>query len=83
MREINNKLSFKNKTLNDLLNQFEIDLVEYVNQGQDLKVKDKRKQEVIDALDSFNTKLQGQMQKCPEGTVWDQKTRTCKPISKF
>ena len=80
MPEINNKQSFKIKSLSNLLKQFENDLLEYVNQGQNLVAKGKRKQEVISALNNFTLKFQS-AQACPEGTVWDQKTRTCIPIS--
>ena len=81
MPEINNKLSFKNKNLSVLLKQFENELNEYVNQGQDSVAKDKRKLEVISKLNSFAAKVLGAMHGCPEGTVWDQATRTCKPVS--
>ncbi len=78
MPEINNKPSFNNKNLKISLNEFEGELIEYINQGQNLAAKESKKREVISALNNLALKLQ---QYCPKGTVWDQKTRTCVPIS--
>jgi hypothetical protein len=80
MPEINNKLSFKNKNPSVLLKQFEKDLMEYVNQGKDLVAKDKRKRQVFSTVNRFTAKLKAELNRCPEGFVWDQATRTCKPI---
>lgn len=79
MSEINKRLSFKNNSLSSLFNKFEKDLATYVNTGQDLGEKNKRKTEVVSAIENLASKLRSKSAKCPEGTVWDPVTRTCKP----
>ncbi len=79
MSEINNKLLFKNNSLSSLFKKIENDLTKYIDAGQSLQEKTGRKAEVISAMENFTSKLR-HSGKCPEGTVWDPITRTCKSV---
>lgn len=75
MAEINIKPTSKNRNLNDLVGQFEKDLMGYLNQEQNSKLWYAKRGETISALENLASRLKIA---CPEGTTWDPKTRTCK-----
>ena len=80
MAEINDKPSLKTNSLSSLVKQIEGDLTKYIDSGQNLAEKSKRKKSVMSALENLAIRIQ-YAGKCPEGTVWDPVSRTCKPAS--
>lgn len=75
MPEINDKPSFNNDSLSSLVNKTERVLIKYINSGKNSNLTNQRKQEVFSALELMATRFG-----CPEGTVWDQRTGTCKGV---
>ena len=78
MPEIDNKLYFKNNSLSSLLKEIENDLATYIDSGQNLAEQNRREKEAVIVMKRLAARIHS-AGICPEGTVWDPISRTCKP----